>query len=167
MVIELMSSDNLHEILEFEKSNQDFFEFVLPPRPEGYYDKVQFEKYMSELLLEQENSEGYFHIIRDDSGEMVGRINVHTIKENAAELGYRIGRDFQGMGYATKAVGRIIDLCKKTYHLQSLRAGTSTQNMGSQRVLEKNGFVKAGEEKRVMKIKGEWIDGILYNRTIK
>ncbi|WP_374700077.1 GNAT family N-acetyltransferase [Fusibacter sp. 3D3] len=34
--------------------------------------------------------------------------------------------------------------------------------MPSQRVLEKNGFKQIGEEKKVMKVNGKWVDGFLY-----
>lgn len=165
MVIELMSKDNMHEILEFEITNRTFFESVLPPRPEGYYDN--FSEFISGLISEQDKGDGYFHIIRDGSGQMIGRINVHTIKDHSAELGYRIGKDFQGKGYATMAVKRMIEICKTEYHLQSLHAGTGSKNIGSQKVLEKNGFVIIGKEKKVMKVNDEWIDGILYNKEIK
>lgn len=107
------------------------------------------------------------YLIRDDSGMMVGRINLHSIKkgnEKVAELGYRIGQDFQGRGIASKAVELVLEEGFEKHGLLKIEAGTSTINIGSQRVLEKNGFKRVAEEKKVMKVNDKWLNGYLYER---
>jgi ribosomal-protein-alanine N-acetyltransferase len=109
------------------------------------------------------------HLIRDETGQMIGRINLHRSPTTPAikmELGYRIGQVFQGQGVASQAVKEIIKIAKDTYGLREIEAGTATDNIGSRRVLEKNGFQVIGEEKKVIKVQDKWLDGVLYHLSL-
>ncbi len=68
----------------------------------------------------------------------------------------------QGKGYASQAIHLILKEAFEHYKVSEVIAGTSKKNIASQRVLEKNGFVKVGEEEKIMKVNGQWVDGILY-----
>lgn len=166
--IENINIKNIEDIYEFELENREYFESVLPPRPEGYFEIERFEEIMKELIEEQLSGKCYMHIIRDDSGKIVGRVNLHSIEGEhvrKAELGYRIGKEYQGKGYASKAVKQVIEQGFTKYGLTKIEAGTSTENIGSQIVLLKNGFTLVGSEKKVMKINDKWVDGLLYSRV--
>lgn len=171
IIIEPMSLENSKEIFDFEKVNKEYFESVLPPRPEGYYNFDSFNSITNTLLKECESGECHMHIIREgETGVVIGRINLTVISsENVkkAELGYRIAKEYNGKGIATEAVKIIKELCATKYSINILEAGTSTQNIGSRRVLEKSGFTFVGEEKNVMKINGRWVDGALYECCIE
>jgi len=161
--IHTMSKDNINEIYNFETENREFFEQTLPPRPEGYFSIESFNVLMHELLQEQENSECFMHIIRNTTGDMVGRANLYVMNDKTMlELGYRIGEVHQGNGFASDAVKQLIEMAHKKYCYKRIQAGTSTENIGSQRVLEKNGFRLIGEENNVMQVNNRWIDGFLY-----
>ena len=56
-------------------------------------------------------------------------------------VGYRIGREFWGQGVATSALSQFCDLLPS----RPLYAHVAESNLGSIRVLEKNGFVRASE----------------------
>jgi [ribosomal protein S5]-alanine N-acetyltransferase len=60
-----------------------------------------------------------------------------------AELGYALGRAYWGRGYATEAVGAMLDHAR-TQGLRRLDAYTFVDNPGSARVLEKAGFADLG-----------------------
>ena len=122
---------------------------------------------MNEIIEEQLRGECHMHIIRSGSGDMVGRVNLHSIegeKVRKAELGYRIGEKDQGKGYASEAVKLVVKQGFEKYGLTKIEAGTSAENMGSQKVLEKNGFKLVGKEGKVMKINDKWVDGLLYEK---
>lgn len=166
IVIDPITNNNGKEIYEFESNNKEYFESVLPPRPEGYYNLDEFNIIMRELIKECEAGDCYMHIIRETTSQkVIGRINltmINTDHPRKAELGYRISKDECGKGVASEAVAIIKELCRTDYNIKVLEAGTSTENIGSQKVLEKNGFIFLGEEKNVMKINGRWVDGALY-----
>lgn len=166
--IELVNNSDYREIFDFEKDNRAFFESVLPPRVEDYYQYESFDKIMDQLMTEQENGEFYMYLIREND-QLIGRINLQISEEDnvkKAEVGYRIGEGFQGKGYATEAVKLIIEEASAQFSIKELVAGTAMNNIGSIKVLENNGFTLTGEEKNVFKINDVWIDGLLYSKSI-
>lgn len=171
--VESVSFNNMEEIFNFENENRDFFESLLPPRPEGYHVYESFKNIMYEIIYEQSRGKSYMCILRNSDGEIIGRVNLHSIKinqengEKSAELGYRIGEKHQGKGYASRAVEIIIDNAVKELGLTKVEAGTESTNIKSQKVLLKNGFKKIGEEKSVMKVNGRWVDGLIFEKNIK
>ncbi len=167
--IEAMSQENIKEIYDFELENRQYFERTLPPRPAKYFNYESFKNLMNEILLEQLNGECYMCIVRDKSGKMVGRVNLSSIRghnSKRAELGYRISENEQGKGYASEAIRLILGEGAEKLDLKIIEAGTSTTNIGSQKVLFKNGFEQVGREKKVMMINGDWVDGLLFERCV-
>jgi RimJ/RimL family protein N-acetyltransferase len=59
------------------------------------------------------------------------------------ELGYGTAPTFNGQGVMTRTLGALLPLVRAQGH-DGLTAETSVNNPGSQRVLEKNGFVRTG-----------------------
>ena len=165
LTIELVTREMYKEIFDFEKKNKDHFESILPPRPQGYNRYSSFVKIMDNLMLEQNDNKYLMFIIRDEKNRFVGRINLQIVssqKCKKAEVGYRIDFLNQGKGYANKALALLIQKSFLEYEIEELTAGTAKDNLGSIRVLEKNGFKKIGEEKNVLKINNRWVDGVLY-----
>jgi len=65
-------------------------------------------------------------------------------KDGTAELGYRVAQHVAGRGVATAAVQELCRLAAARYGLRRLRAATTYDNVASQKVLTKAGFVPAG-----------------------
>ena len=70
--------------------------------------------------------------------------------ENAAptavvEIGYGVDEAFRGRGFATEAVGALVDWGRGREDVGAFLAETLTANLPSRRVLEKNGFQRRGE----------------------
>lgn len=110
------------------------------------------------------------YLIRNELGEMVGRVNLISIERGIyqkAEIGYRIGHKYNGKGYATKAVKLAIDEAFNKYNLHRLEAGTYQDNIGSQIVLIKNGFQVIGRSKEVKMVNNKWEDSILFEKINK
>jgi RimJ/RimL family protein N-acetyltransferase len=82
-------------------------------------------------------------IVLKQGAQLVGCIGLQKTPEGP-ELGYWIGKEFWGHGYATEAAARMVRLAFETYQLPQLIASAVTINDGSHRVLEKIGFVVCG-----------------------
>lgn len=165
--IELVTTNDYKEIYEFEKNNKDFFEKVLPPRPLGYENYDSFKKILDSLLLEQSCGDYYMYIIRNYENKIVARINLQMIIKDGirkAEVGYRTDFEERGKGIISKAIKFILSEAFNKYDVIEVIAGTSKENIGSQRVLEKNGFIKTGDHKDVFKVNGKMLDGFLYSK---
>jgi len=78
-------------------------------------------------------------IVADD--EVVGDI-VSWLDDGRRQVGYWIGRDHWGKGFATAALRLLLEEIKD----RPVTAHIVAANIGSQRVAEKCGFVRVGEE---------------------
>lgn len=67
------------------------------------------------------------------------------------EIGYGTYDIFASLGFMTEAVGGMISWAKKQPEIHAIIADTEKQNTASFRVLEKNGFVKTGENETLLK----------------
>jgi len=105
-----------------------------------------------------------------DDGAPVGVLAVSNIVRNAfqsANVGYFVAKDHNGRGVATRAVGLGVEWAFDSAGLHRLEAGTLVDNVGSQRVLEKNGFTRIGLAPRYLRIAGAWRDHVLFQLTIE
>jgi RimJ/RimL family protein N-acetyltransferase len=67
-----------------------------------------------------------------------------VMQDKTPELGYWLGVDYWGNGYATEALHAVIDYAFADLAHESLQAGARVTNPGSRRVLEKCGFQWTG-----------------------
>lgn len=75
---------------------------------------------------------------------VIGLIGQNDVYRKTAEIGYWIGEPFWNKGIATTAVGLITTYGLRQLDFIRIHAGIFEYNVGSMRVLEKNGFVKEG-----------------------
>ncbi len=80
-----------------------------------------------------------------------------------AELGYVISRKYWGNGFATQAIKLAIEMGFSDLDVERIEALVEPNNIGSQRVLEKNGFTKEGLLKKCVVQKGIVKDRFLYS----
>ena len=78
----------------------------------------------------------------------MGGIGFAGLPDNhgTTEIGYALDQKFRGKGIATEAVQALSEWAFQDADLRMIRAETPVDNVGSQRVLEKNYFQKTGEK---------------------
>jgi RimJ/RimL family protein N-acetyltransferase len=79
----------------------------------------------------------------DRSGALIGCVGYRATERTHAEMGYWIGRQHWGKGFATEASRALIEIAK-ALKLPRLEASHFLDNPASGRVLEKLGFVATG-----------------------
>lgn len=78
-------------------------------------------------------------------GTHIGELCFKGIDEDgSAEIGYGISSDYEGNGYATEAVTAVADWALSQSHVNCITAETDEDNIASQKVLKKSGFVPTG-----------------------
>lgn len=138
--LEKLSFHHAEELYSFELKNRYYFEESVPSRGADYYNYKFFIKRHQDLLIEQSEGISTFYLIKNEVHEIMGRINLVDVDPvtKICHLGYRIGKEFTGLGVATKALALLLtDITVREIH-----AKTTLNNKGSQVVLEKNGFKK-------------------------
>ena len=130
-------------LLAFERENRAYFAASIPDRGDAYF--ADFDARHRALLAEQADGVCQFHVLVDDDGGIVGRVNLFDVADGSAELGYRIAERAAGRGLATATVREMCGLAVAEYGLASLTAKTTLDNAGSRIVLDRTGFVVTGE----------------------
>ena len=100
-------------------------------------------------------------------GDVVGALSISNVIRGpfqSAHLGYFVAERMNGRGVGTAAVAAAAERGFGPLRLHRLQAGTLVDNIGSQRVLEKNGFERIGVARNYLEIAGAWRDHILFQR---
>lgn len=169
IIIKLLEESDSQELFTFELKNRTFFERVGFPRGDNYYEINNFNTIIKESIEDQKKGLAYMYLIKNHTGTILGRINLLSIEKgifNKAELGYRMGEEHQGKGYATRAVKLVLDEAVNKHKIHRIEAGTSPNNIGSQIVLIKNNFQFVGRFSKYIYKNGEWCDSIYFERIL-
>ncbi|MBC9727338.1 GNAT family N-acetyltransferase [Streptomyces sp. TRM68367] len=140
--LERLRADHAEALLAFERENRAYFARSVPDRGDAYFTRSGFAARHRALLDEQHARVCHFHVVVDDDGRIVGRVNLVDVEAGSAELGYRVGESAAGRGVATAAVAQVCRTAAVEYGLASLTAVTTHDNPASQAVLARNGFTR-------------------------
>lgn len=88
---------------------------------------------------------------------------VSNWEHGLAEVGYALSSPFQNRGLMSEALGQLLEDLFRNSLLERIEARCATENLGSQRVLEKNGFEREGLLRGYFKLRGQRVDNYLYS----
>jgi len=140
--LQRLRADHAPGILAFEVENRAYFAAFVSDRGDDFFD--HFAEQYNALLAEQETGTCVFHALVDEDGAVLGRFNLVDLADSTAELGYRVAERVAGRGVATATVQELCRLAATQYRLRTLRAAATHENVASQKVLTKAGFVPTG-----------------------
>jgi ribosomal-protein-alanine N-acetyltransferase len=147
-------------LLDFELANRAYFEARINARPANFYNYQAVRYSIEEATQHRILGTGYQYLIKS-SGDIVGRINLSGVVKryyNKAILGYRIGENHGGKGIGTQAVSLLLNEAFDQLRLWRVEAQVREDNLGSIRVLEKNGFSIFGRTRQSMYFNDAWGD---------
>lgn len=136
--LERLRADHADALLAFERENRAYFARFVTDRGDAYF--AGFAARHRALLAEQDAGVCHFHLVTDEHGTLIGRVNLYDVQDGSAELGYRIGERVAGRGVATAAVAEVCRLAAEAYGLTALTARTTCDHAASRTVLERNDF---------------------------
>jgi RimJ/RimL family protein N-acetyltransferase len=89
----------------------------------------------------------FWFVVEVSQLELVGSMGFvgHADDEGVVEIGYSMIEKYQRRGFATEAMGALIDWAFSHEHVRRVRAHTFPYLTESIRVLEKNGLSRVGE----------------------
>jgi [ribosomal protein S5]-alanine N-acetyltransferase len=138
-----------------------------PIRPDVFYT-VAGQRTELEQAVAHSRADLRHRFVIVAGGDIVGTLGISNIVRGqfqSANLGYFVAREVNGRGVATRAVGLAVERAFGTLGLHRLEAGTLVDNLGSQRVLEKNRFERIGLARNYLRIAGAWRDHVLFQRV--
>ena len=100
-----------------------------------------------------------------NTNEFIGLagISLSIDKFKIGEIFYKLLPDFWGNGYATEVSKKIIEIGFEKFKLHRITAGFATENVKSKRVLEKSGMIREGILRKILPIRGNWVDSCIYS----
>jgi RimJ/RimL family protein N-acetyltransferase len=102
----------------------------------------------------------------ENKGIHVGGIGLHKKFEHAAEVGYWIGEEYWGKGFATAALNKILDIGFNKLKFSRIHAHVFEGNIASERILLKCGFEYEGFLRKCHKKGNTFINSKLFARVV-
>lgn len=107
-----------------------------------------------------------FTIVVRDSGRLIGHASLRP--DNArrkATVGLWIGQPYQGQGFGTEVIQRLLDYGFFWMRLEKMQASVFVGNLPSRRIFEKNDFSLEGTVREAVRKRGkpidEWVFGMV------
>ena len=93
----------------------------------------------------------FWFIIRKSDRVVVGSIDFKSTPNDAGEveIGYGLGKEFEHQGYMTETVKAMCTWAKKQAHVTHIIAETEIDNLPSQRILTRCGFVSTKRDETI------------------
>ena len=123
--------------------------------------------YIEEMLeRESEGTHLYASIVLKSTQKIIGTAMIFNFDHEAkhAEIGYVFHRSYWSKGYGTETVALVDDFAFDSLNLHKLYARVVGANIGSIRVLEKNGFKLEGCLKDYFFIDNSYYDEMLFGK---
>tara|TARA_B100000768_G_scaffold123199_1_gene113994 strand:- start:1201 stop:1794 length:594 start_codon:yes stop_codon:yes gene_type:complete len=108
------------------------------------------------------NDQAYsFLIFKSDSGDFIGEVNISNVQRGiiqSCSIGYWIAKDCEGKGMMSESLELIKEFIFNELKLHRIEAVCLPYNNPSLKVLLKNGFIKEGTARKLLKINDKWQD---------
>ena len=137
-----------------------------PRREPGFFSRAGQCARLTAVERDRDAGTAYRFLIVEN-GELAGEVAITNVVRRAfqsANLGYWVASERCGRGVASAAVAAICAFAFDELELHRLEAGTLLHNVGSQIVLDRNGFVPFGVAPEYLRIAGTWRDHVLFQR---
>lgn len=117
----------------------------LPSGWQNILTLTQAENWLNQQIEEC----SFFTIQLNDNNSTVGFLFLYeySITDNRKDIriGYLLSKKHWGKGFASELIAGFIEWCQSLGTINSITGGVEPDNIGSIKVLEKNGFVKINE----------------------
>jgi RimJ/RimL family protein N-acetyltransferase len=101
-------------------------------------------------------------IERKEDGKVIGLLGLIRQEHRQGEMGWALGVEYRGRGYATEAARALMDYGFNSLGLHRLHADTSTDNLASWRMMERLGMRREGLLRGAVYEEGKWVDRYVY-----
>ena len=139
-------------------------EWFNSPEFAGIYNLLDAQESKTDIEKRHEKlgSEKVWFLILKTDGSRIGFLGMGLVGPYW-EIGYVLIPSERGKGYCTEAVQLAVDYLFMSKDIVRVQAGTFTDNVASQRVLEKAGFQREGRIRKGMLAWDKWEDICMYS----
>jgi ribosomal-protein-alanine N-acetyltransferase len=101
-------------------------------------------------------------IERKEDGRVIGFLGFIRQDHGQGEMGWALGEEYRGQGYATEAARALMDYGFTSLGLHRIHADTGTDNAASWRIMERLGMRREGLLRGAVYEEGKWVDRYVY-----
>lgn len=136
----------------------------LPFGPNSEEDTKSFLQREIKSQRQQPRQHFTLAITLKDDKQFIGtcRISITNPEKLEGDIGYCIGKEFWGQGYATEAARKLLNFGFQQLNLHRIFATSDPKNTLSMRILVKIGMRQEGYLREYEWVKGEWRNSLLY-----
>jgi RimJ/RimL family protein N-acetyltransferase len=99
---------------------------------------------------------------RKEDRKVMGLVGLICQDHRQGEIGWALGVEYRGRGYATEAARALMDYGFNSLSLHRIYADTSCDNLASWRVMERLGMRREALLKGAVYKDGKWLDKYIY-----
>ena len=123
-----------------------------------------------ESMIQKEKYEMgiYASIFLKSNYQLIGTCMIFNVDLQAkhGEIGYVLNADYWNRGYGTEIIKLISNYASKELKLHKLHARVVDRNIGSSKILEKNGFILEGNLKDYYFIDDKYYNGLFWGKVL-
>ncbi|MBS1636857.1 MAG: GNAT family N-acetyltransferase [Bacteroidetes bacterium] len=145
------------------RSNPEAMQYIDRPIAADENDALRLIRIITEGL--EKNESITWGICMKDQPKLIGTIGFWRIQPEhfRAEIGYILHPDFHRLGIMQEAMQPVIDYAFDDMNLHSIEANINPANAASQKLLEKNHFVREAYFKENYFFNGHFTDTAIYS----
>lgn len=113
----------------------------LPPYFHNITTQDDADSWLAKMMFESH----LFAVCLKDSMSIIGFIFIYEADDSTANLGYLLGKAFWHQGYGSELLIGLLETCQNQKIVKKLIAGVETDNLASNKLLQKVGFVAKEE----------------------
>jgi ribosomal-protein-alanine N-acetyltransferase len=163
LILRRLTENDVETIFKL-RSNPKLMKYIPRPLVKTMDDaKGHFE--MIENKIENNEGINWGIALKEEPQKAFGVIGHYRIspENHRSEIGYMILDEYSGNGYVTEAIESVLDYGFNDLKLHSIEAVIDPENIGSERVLQKCGFVKEAHILENELFEDKFWDTVIYS----
>lgn len=165
LILRRLSAEDVLEIFAL-RSDKEVMKYIPRPLAKSIEDAQAHIALIDEKI---ESNEGInWAITLKDNHKLIGIIGHYRIKPEhfRAEIGYMLLPEYHGQGIISEAIKEVVNYGFEMMKLHSIEAIIDPENLASEKVLQKNGFVKEAHLKENEYYEGRFLDTVIYSKLV-
>lgn len=157
-----LHDDDVNEVFAI-RSDKEIMKYIPRPLAKDLQDALDHIKMVQETIAKSEGIN--WALTFKDSSKLIGIIGIYRISkaDHRGELGYILLPEYHNQGIISEAIQTVLTYAFENIGFHSLEAIIDPDNIASERVLVKNGFVKEAHIKENVFWDGQYLDTIIYS----
>lgn len=162
LLLRRLDTNDADEVLAL-RGNPDIMKYIPRPLAKTTEDALEHIAMIEDKIV---NNTGInWGITIKGNSKIIGIIGHYRIspENHRAEIGYMSFPEFNGKGYMSEAIKSVVAFGFEQMNLHSIEAIIDPDNIASERVLQKNGFVKEAHILENELWEGKFWDTVIYS----